>query len=124
MRIVHVDGMLDREPIGGPVAEGHRVGVAEHDSRLLADYMRHFAALHALAPALDVVGVRRLDVADVARVDSIADVVEIDREHRFDVALAGRAHPDRALGWLGPTRRGLLHHHFDAPRIARATNSR
>ena len=89
--------MLDHIAIGGPLAERDRVGVADNDAfRLVRDEMRHFAPVHRLAAALEVVGVGRLELAfDFdPRIDAAANVVQVDGEHRRHVAVARVAHSD------------------------------
>ena len=81
--------MLDRIAISGPLAERHGVGVADHRSRFLCDQMRHFAPVHRLAAALEVLGVGRFELVLLdAWIDAAADVMEIDGEHPRHVAVA------------------------------------
>jgi hypothetical protein len=57
----------------------------------------HFAPLHRLPPALEVLGVGRLELVFLdARVHAAANVMQIDREHRRNVDVARIAHDDRA----------------------------
>ncbi len=88
----HVDRMLDRIAIGGPLAERHRVGVADHRSRLLRNQMRHLAIVHRSAPPLEIVGVGGLELAVDAGVHSAPDVVQVDGEHRRHIGVARVAH--------------------------------
>ena len=88
MVLVDIDRVLDRVAVGRPFAERHGVGVAEHDAILFRHDMRHLATQHRFSAALDVIGVGRLDVALVARIDALANVVEVDREHGGHVGVA------------------------------------
>ena len=92
MVVVDVDRVLDAKAIGGALAERHGVGVADHDAVLLRHDVGHLAPLHRLAPALEVLGVGRLELAVDARIDAPANVMQVDREHRRDVGVARIAH--------------------------------
>ena len=75
--------MLDAVPVGWALAERHRIGVADDDAPVIGEDVGHFAPLHRLPPALEVLGVGRLELVLLdARVDATPDVMQINREHR------------------------------------------
>ena len=90
--VVDVDRVLDAIAIGGPLAERHRVGVADDGAVLLRHDMRHLARCHRLATALEVVGVRRFEFAIDAWIDPATDVVQIDRKHARHIPVTRVAH--------------------------------
>jgi hypothetical protein len=93
MVVVDVDRVLHREAIGRALAEQHDIGVADDVAIQRRDQMRQAVASQILAPVAQIVRLGRAGIIDTL-LDPAADVAAIDRKHRLDVAVAGRADQD------------------------------
>ena len=88
--------MLDREAVGGALAEQHDIGVAHDLAAKGRHQMGQAVIAEILASVAQIVGLRRAGFVD-AILDAAADVAAVNRQHRIDVGIARRPHQDRRL---------------------------